>query len=80
MAFVPNCATGAVDSVFIRMIFEVMVVRPSIDTSPTTSSFDCGDVLPIPIFPLCNIQKSMRFEVLLSILKMPLLLIRFQLL
>jgi len=64
----------------LRMIFDVMVVRPSIDTSPTTSSFDFGDVLPIPIFPLCNIQKSMRFEVLLSILKMPLLLMRFQLL
>jgi len=80
MEFVPNCAIGAVDIVFATTRFEVSVVRPSIATLPTISSFDTGDVLPIPIFPLCKIQKSMRFEVLLSILKMPLLLMRFQLL
>jgi hypothetical protein len=77
---VPNCAIGAVDMVLSRMRFEVSVVLPRIAMSPAMSSFDFGDVLPIPMFPLCNIQKSMRFEVLLSILKMPLLLIKFQLL
>ena len=79
-AWVPNWAIGAVVSVLATIILEFIVVRPCMLTSPTTSSLDFGAVLPIPIFPDGNIQKSTRLEVLLSILNMPLLLMRFQLL
>ena len=80
LVFVPNWAIGVVDSVLLSIILELIVVRPSILTSPTTSSLDLGVMLPIPTFPDCNTQKSMRLEVLLKILNIPSLLIRFQLL
>jgi hypothetical protein len=80
LMFVPNWAIGADDSVLLSIILEVIIVCPSMLTSPTTSSLDFGAVLPIPVLPDCNIEKSMRLEVLLSILKEPSLFIRFQLL
>jgi hypothetical protein len=80
LALVPYWAIGAVNSVLTSIKFEVIVVCPSMLTSPMTSSLDLGAELPIPVLPDCNIQKSMRLEVLLSILKVPSLFIRFQLL
>jgi hypothetical protein len=46
---------------------------------PTISSVDFGEVLPIPTFPFCNIQKLTLFRELLNILNTPSLLIRLQL-
>jgi hypothetical protein len=80
LAFVPNWAIGVVNCVLLSIILDVIVVRPTILTSPMTSNLDFGAALPIPVLPDCNIQKSTRLEVLLNILNMPSLLIRFQLL